>query len=185
MATPTLETLRSCNHEELSSRQLCSSTSVGMNLTLDSASVEATKEEEETRNVSRLYLEEIAANLENRFPALSFAVGRALDSTDKKLLVVTQRALAFMPPLGYTSRIQATIQEDGQYRVSVLQQGFEDGTVTDETDVCWLLNKICDTSYKFCPGIDWTHYHEHYFNVIHFHLKTYTYRVAFLLSELS
>jgi len=77
-----------------------------------------------------------------------------------------------MPPLGYTSHIQVTIQEDGQYRVSVLQQGFEDGTVTDETDVCWLLNKICDTSYKFCPGIDWTHYHEHYFNVIRFHLKT-------------
>jgi len=36
------------------------------------------------------------------------------------MLVVIQLALAFMPPLGYTSRIQVTIQVDGQYKASVL-----------------------------------------------------------------
>jgi len=61
--------------------------------------------------VSELQLEKIAANLENKFPGSSFAVGSGLDSIDKKLLVVSQRALAFMPPLGYTC-IQVTIQVD-------------------------------------------------------------------------
>ena len=35
-----------------------------------------------------------------------------------------------------------------------------------------LLKKFSNVSYKFCPGIEWTHYHEHYFDVIRFHLKS-------------
>jgi len=127
---------------------------------------------EVTRNPGDLQLELISASIENKFPELFFNVGCGLDDPGKKVLVVTQRVLAYMPPFGYTSRIQVTIQEDGNYRIHVLLQPLEDGIVSNEVEVCALLKKICDASYKFCPGIEWSHYHEHYFNTIRFHPKS-------------
>ena len=122
------------------------------------------------KNGGALQLEKISSSLESKFPELSVTLGRALDN-DKQVLVVSQRVLAFMPPFGYTSCIRVTIQEDCRYRVHVLLRTLEDGTVSDEAEVHALLKKVCNPSYKFCPGIEWARYHEHYFEVIRFHPK--------------
>ena len=53
----------------------------------------------------------------------------------------------------------------------MLLQMLKDRTVSDEAEVYDLLKKVCNPSYKFCPGIEWAHYHEHYFEVICFHPK--------------
>ena len=118
-----------------------------------------------------LQLEKISSSLESKFPELTFTLGRALDN-GKQVLVVSQRVLTPLPPFGYTSHIQVTILEDCTYRIHVLLRTLEDGTVSDETEVCALLKKVCNPSYKFCPGIEWAHYHEHYFEVIRFHPKS-------------
>ena len=63
------------------------------------------------KNTGMLQLERIIVSLENKFPELAFTVGHALDNK-KKILVVTQRTLAFLPPFGYTHHVQVTIEED-------------------------------------------------------------------------
>ena len=122
------------------------------------------------KNRGVLQLEKISSSLESKFPELSFTLGHAQDN-DKQVLVVSQRVLAFMPPFGYTSRIWLTIQ-DGRYGVHMLLWMLEDGSVSDEAEVYALLKKVYNPSYKFCPGIEWAHYHEHYFEVICFHSKS-------------
>ena len=64
MGTPTQETWRSCNSKESSSRRLLIASSVTNELVSDDTSVEAVLEKE-TRNVSELQLEQIAASLGN------------------------------------------------------------------------------------------------------------------------
>ena len=50
-----------------------------------------------------LQLENIIVRLENKFLELAFTIGLALHK--KKILVVTQCALAFLPPVGYISQV--------------------------------------------------------------------------------
>ena len=123
------------------------------------------------KNTSVLQLEKIIASLESKFPELAFTLGHVLGHCEK-ILVVTQRALAFMPPFGYTSCVQVTIGKDCSYRIHVLLRELECSTVTDEGKLHALLKKIFNVSSKFCPGIEWKHYHEHYFDVIRFHPKS-------------
>ena len=54
----------------------------------------------------------------------------------------------------------------------MLLRTLEDGTVSDEAEVYTPLKKVCNPSYKFCPEIEWAHYHDHYFEVIRFHSKS-------------
>ncbi|XP_065897671.1 uncharacterized protein [Dysidea avara] len=50
---------------------------------------------------------------------------------------------------------------------------WEGGFITNGEDVHCLLDRFSSASTcKFCPGIDWTHYQQHYFNVIRFDLKS-------------
>ena len=69
----------------------------------------------------------IITSLESKFPELAFTLGHMLSHCEK-ILVVTQRVLAFMPPFRYTSRIKFTIGEDCCYRVCVLFRELECGT---------------------------------------------------------
>ena len=167
MGKPVRETKGSHHDEELSSRQLIVSSNNLVRDTMDSVHAAAATD----KNRGALQLEKICSSLESKFPELSFTLGRAQDN-DKQVLVVSQCVLAFMPPFGYTSRIRLTIQEDGRYRVHVLLRTLEDGTVSDAAEVYALLKKVRNPSYKFCPGIEWAHYHEHYFEVICFYSKS-------------
>ena len=120
-----------------------------------------------------LQLESIIFSEERRFPELALTLGRASDDKKKLILIVTQRELAYCPPFGYTSRVQITVQGDGKYQVHILMRELENGHLSNEGEVHALLKRFSDaSSHKFCPGIDWTHYHEHYFDVIRYHLKS-------------
>ena len=80
---------------------------------------------------------------------------------------------SYHPPFGYTSRVHITIQQDCTYQVYILMRKLEDGFVNNEEDVHEILERFSSiSSCKFCPGIDWTHYQEHYFDVIRFDVKT-------------
>ena len=66
-----------------------------------------------------------------------------------------------------------TIQQDCAYQVHILMRKWEGGFITNGEDVHCLLDRFSSASTcKFCPGIDWTHYQQHYFNVIRFDLKS-------------
>ena len=106
--------------------------------------------------------------LKNKFSELIFTFGHVLNNT-KKILVVTQCSLTFLPPFEYTC-IQVTIEEVCSYEVHVLLEG---NTVRDDAEVCALL-KFSNVSYMFCPGIKWAYYYDHYFDVIHFYLREFT-----------
>ena len=121
---------------------------------------------------SVLQLEHVLSIDESKFPDLVFALGHTSD-TKKPILVVTQRRPSYHPPFGYTSRVHIAIQQDCTYQVHILMRKLEGGTVKNEGDVHRLLERFSSASlYKFCPGIDWTHYQEHYLKVIRFHLKS-------------
>ena len=84
-----------------------------------------------------------------------------------------QRELAYCLPFGYTSRVQITIQGDCKYLVHIIMRELENGDLSNKGEVHALLKRFSDAlSHKFCPGIDWTCYQEHYFDVIHFDLKS-------------
>ena len=124
-------------------------------------------------SLSTLQLETIIVSEERKFPELAFTLGRATDDKEKLILIVTQRELAYCPPFGYTSRVQITIQGDCKYLVHILMRELENGDLSDEGEVHALLKRFSDASlHKFCPGIDWTRYQEHYFDVIRFDLKS-------------
>jgi len=124
---------------------------------------------------STLQLERICNNEGPKFPELVLTLAYTLNG-NKPVMVVTQRGLAHHPPLGFTSRVQITLQEDGRYQVCVLLQELETGTVTNQQEVHELLKRFSkSTPYKFCPGIEWTYYQEHYYEVIRFHIKSVRY----------
>ena len=86
--------------------------------------------------------------LKNNFPELAFTLGHVLNN-NKKILVVTQCLLTFLPPFEYTC-VQVTIEEVCSYRVHVLLEG---STVSDDTEVCALLQKFSNVSYTFCQRL--------------------------------
>jgi len=119
-----------------------------------------------------LQLEYILSSIENKFPELVFALGHTTDDFIP-ILFVTQRDVSYHPPFGLTSRVHITIQQDGLYQVHILMQRLEAGTVSNEEDVFCLMERFSNASLcKFCPGIEWAFYQEHYFKVIRFHLKS-------------
>ena len=66
-----------------------------------------------------------------------------------------------------------TIQQDGSYHSHILMQRLKAGTVSNEENIFCLLERFSSASLcKFCPGIEWTLYQEHYFKVIRFHFKS-------------
>ena len=74
-------------------------------------------------------------------------------------MVVTQCGLAHLPPLGFMSRFQVTIQEDGRYQVLVLLEEVQNGFLSNQQEVHELLKRFSKTTpCKFCPGIEWTYY---------------------------
>ena len=118
---------------------------------------------------------------ERKFPKLQFPLGYALDS-NKKILTVTQRRFANHPPFGYVSRVQITVQEEGSYKVHILMRDFENGVLRDESEIHELLERFsAGSTYKFCPGIEYSYYHEHYYDVMRFHIKCSPYRSSILL----
>ena len=122
-----------------------------------------------------LQLEWICSKEGPKFPELVVTLSYTLDG-NKPIMVVTQRGLAYHPPLGFTSRVQITLQEDGRYQVRVLLQELESGTLSNQQEVHELLKRFSKTTpYKFCPGIEWTYYQEYYHEVIRFHIKSVRY----------
>ena len=118
-----------------------------------------------------LQLEGVCAVEELKFPQWQFSIGYALDS-NKKILTVTQRRLAYHPPFGYVSRVQITVQEEGNYMVHILMRDLEKGVLHTESEVHELLERITAPTYKFCPGIEYSYYQKHYYDVLRFHCKT-------------
>ena len=128
----------------------------------------------ETRveELSELQLERVCSVEEAKFPELQFSRGYALDN-NKQILIVTQRHLAYHPPFGYVSRARITFQEDGSYTVHILMRVLQNGVAQYESEVHELLKRFSATStYKFCPGIEWSYYHEQYFEAIRFDIKS-------------
>jgi len=122
-----------------------------------------------------LQLEWICNNESPKFPELVLTLAYALHG-NKPMMVVTQRGLAHLPPLGFMSHVQVMIQEDGRYKVLVLLEEVENGFLSNPQEVHELLKRFSKTTpYKFCPGIEWTYYQEHYFEVIRFHIKSVRY----------
>ena len=131
---------------------------------------ESRDEDAEEYNV--LQLERLCTVEAPKFPELHFCCGYALDDNKKKILIVTQRQLANHPPFGYVSRARITLQEDGKYEVHILMQNIENGVFQNESEVHELLQRYSKSSvYKFCPGIEWSYYLEHYHEVIKFDIK--------------
>ena len=127
---------------------------------------------EEAVSSSALHLEHVLSIVESKFPDLVFALG-VTTNDHKPVLLVTQRDVSYHPPFGYTSQVCVTIQQDCIYQVHILMQRLESGTVSNEGDVCCLLEKFSSASLcKFCPGIEWKLYQEHYFEVIRFDIKS-------------
>ena len=126
---------------------------------------------------SVLQLDAICKTGEQRFKGLVFALGHTgMEGT--KTLTITQRELHCHPPFGYTSRVHIVLIGN-DYKVNLLGTEFISGTLFTETDVYKLCEMFSDESplspYKFCPGINWDHYEEHYHRVIRFHLKSVRY----------
>ena len=109
---------------------------------------------------------------EPKFPELQFSRGYTFDNS-KQVLIVTHRRLADHPPFGSVSRVRIELREDGSYVVHILMRNLEQGVLQDESDAHDLLERFSTASmYKFCPGIEWSYYHEHYYNAIRFHIKS-------------
>ena len=124
---------------------------------------------------SMLQLEQICNNKSPKFPELLLTLVYALHG-NKPMMVVTQHGLAHLPPLDFMSRVQIPIQEDGRYQVLLLLEEVENGFLSNQQEVHELLKRFSKTTlYRFCPGIEWTYYQEHYFEVIHFHIKSVRY----------
>ena len=118
-----------------------------------------------------LQLETICRASEGRFPELAFVLGHT-GSDKAQTLTITQRELHCHPPFGHTSRIHIVFTGN-DYTVNILGLPFLSGTVHSDTDVYNLCEMFSDQSlYKFCPGIDFNQYKEHYHRVIRYHLKS-------------
>jgi len=104
------------------------------------------------------------------FPDMCFA--KARDDAGNSMVVITQKTLMFHRPFGFTSRVQITIR-GMEYEVHVMMKNLISGTLTSVNDVKELCRQFCvGSGYKFCPGIDPTFYHSHYFETIRFDIKS-------------
>ena len=122
--------------------------------------------------VSVHLLERMASTEERKFPELVFAFGCTSDD-NKPILVITQCRASYHPLFDYTSQVHITIQQDCSYQVHILLCELESGIVSNEDDVHRVLERFSIASpYKFCPGLEWSHYQSHYFDEIRFHLKS-------------
>ena len=107
-----------------------------------------------------------------KFPELQLSRGYAL-SNNKQILVVTQRYLAYHPPFGYISRVLVTLHEDGSYKVHILMRQLENCVAREESEINELLKRFsANSTYKFCPGVEWSYYHKRYFEAIRFDIKS-------------
>ena len=97
---------------------------------------------------------------------------------NKKATLMVQRELRHHLPFGYTSRIHLVIKGN-QYSVNVLGIKLQSGLVSSGAEVHELCRMFSNQSqYKFCPGIEWDFYEEHYHSVIRYHLKSVRYTTA-------
>lgn len=124
-----------------------------------------------------LQLERICLNEEQHFPELAFVLGYNGD-TKEPTLNVTQREVHQHSPFGYTSRIHLIINRN-EYTVNVLGNHFQSGSLQSEAHVHELCKMFSNQApFKFCPGINWEHYEDHYHNVIRYHLKSVRFSTA-------
>lgn len=130
-----------------------------------------------TINDSALQLDRIRHQLEKDFSDLAFVAGYS--SKDKQpILTVTQREMHYHPPFGHTSRIHLVIKGN-EYVVNILGVAMLSGLVSTDEEVHELCKMFSDqSSYKFCPGIEWDLYEEYYHSVIRYHLKSVRYSSA-------
>ena len=148
------------------------STGVSTSVTGNVCSETNPEKESHVQESTMLQIEQVCAVEEAKFPELQFSRGYMLDNK-KQILVVTKCHLAYHPPFGYVSQVQITFQEDGSYKVHILMRELENGITRDVSEVHKLLKRFSVTlAYKFCPGIEWAYYHEHYFEVIKFDIKS-------------
>ena len=118
-----------------------------------------------------LQLERVSSTEEAKYPELQFSF-YARDN-ERKILIVTQRQLAYHIPFGYISRARITLQEHGRYQVHILMRELQSGVVQDESEVHKLLKRFSATStFKFCSGIEWSYYQARYFKKIRFDIKS-------------
>ena len=128
-------------------------------------------------SIGGVQLERICVNEEQHFPELAFVLGYTGD-TKEPTLNVTQSEVHQHSPFGYTSRIHLTIKGN-EYTVNVLGNHCQSGSLQSEADVHELCNMFSNQSpFKFCPGIDWEHYEDHYHIVIRYHLKSVRFSTA-------
>ena len=176
MSTP-VRILRSVSErprEDLLSRrvqELSTSPSTDVSIT-GNACCEASVEETRVEESRVLQLEQICIVEETKFPELQFSRGYALGN-NQQILVVTQRHLAYHPPFGYISRARVTLHEDGSYKVHILMRELENSVAREESEFNELLKRFsANSTYKFCPGVEWSYYHERYFEAIRFDIKS-------------
>ena len=138
------------------------------------ASLEITHVEES----SMLQLEQVCIVEETKFPELQFSHGYILGN-NKQILVVTQCHLAYYPPFGYISWAWVTRHEDGSHKVHILMWEIENSVAWEESKINKLLKRFsANSTYKFCPGIEWSYYREWYFEVIRFNIKIVRHKEA-------
>ena len=132
---------------------------------------------QDSQRVPCLDLETLINAEEQRFKELAFVKGYT--GLDKRpVYVVTQRELFYYPPFGYTSRINVTLKGN-DYVINSLGFHVESGTITSDDDIHELCQRFSkQSSYKFCPGIDWNLYEQKYYRVIRYHLKSVRYSTS-------
>jgi len=81
-----------------------------------------------------------------------------MDVIKHLIYVVTQRELFNHLPFGYTSRINITL-DNNKYVVNFLAFHAESGIIAKSEDIHELCERFSNqSSYKFCPELDWDLY---------------------------
>ena len=110
---------------------------------------------------------------QNNFSDLVF-VKRKAENVD--YLEVTQQNILQIVGVGYVSVVRVLFFDSAisgvTYDVQVLLNSFQSGIMESLNDVDCIMSMVSQKStYKFCPGLEYQSYFDHYFAVIHYHIK--------------
>ena len=93
-----------------------------------------------------------------------------------KYLEVTQQNTLQIVGVGYVSVVRVLFFDSATsgvtYDVQVLLNSSQNNTIESLNDVDCIMSIVSQKStYKFCPGLEYQSYFDHYFAVIRYHIK--------------
>ena len=113
------------------------------------------------------------------FPAILSRAGKEEDlnfelscTESHDLVIVSSKLCHFHSPAGLVSRTRIVVTEDGAFDFQVLLLSKEKGKLSTVAEFLALCERMTNSEYKFCPGIDPDVYVSTYFSKIRYHVKT-------------